>query len=116
MASEYFLSSVNVHKSVPYSSYSILHDIKLEVYVSKRTNSCKYLRSVLDNRNKMWTDIHFKIKSALTPEFKIWIITEQKRGERLHLFNIIRLVITHIQDVLLNSSKQKRPIKGVNLM
>jgi len=47
---------------------------------------------------------------------KMCIITEQKGAERLHLFNIIRSVIANIQNFLQKASKQKKPIKGINLL
>ena len=47
-----------------------LHDITVADFIFERTDSFMYLRSILDTRNKMCTDIHFKIKTALTPEIK----------------------------------------------
>jgi len=44
----------------------------------------------------------------MKPEIGIYIITEQKWAERLHLFNIfIRTVITNKQDVLQIYSAEK---------
>jgi len=55
--------------------------------------------------------------TALTPEFKMCIITEQKCVEVMHLYNFfIRSMITNIQDVLQTSSKQTPSIVGINLV
>ena len=90
-----------------------IHDIILDDFIFGRNDSCTCLRSVLDNRNKMWTDIHFKIKTTLTAETKMCIVTEQKGAEILHLFNIIRSVIANIQNILQTSSKQRGLLTGL---
>lgn len=62
MASKYFLSSVKLHKFSPTQVAVYLHDITSDGFIFKRTDCFTYSRSVLGKRNKMWTDIHFKIK------------------------------------------------------
>jgi len=117
MTSKYFLSSVKTHKTVPHSSYSVPPQYNNRWFYIQKNWQLHVFAISLDSRNKMWTDIPFKFKTALTPETKMCFITEQKCAERLHLYNIfIRSVITNIQVVLQTSSKQKTSIIRINLV
>jgi len=52
VASKYFLASAKIHKSVPYSNYSLPQLCNNTCFYIQKTVIIMFLQSVLDNRKK----------------------------------------------------------------